>query len=198
MLIYLSMYWEGEDLGCSEKLHSVLWQKSADLASASRRKPAITHTKKVKKSVASGTACAAYIGNPSNWKTVCKKILILQCPLALGLTQPLTEMSKGKSVLLQAWSGPEGCRKLRSPDFMTMAQDGGKVSLMHRPPLPPGNAPGTHFCYRLGQPQGHSAIERILCQWKNPLTPGGIKPATFRFVAQQLNHCTTAIPNRNE
>ena len=49
--------------------------------------------------------------------------------------------------LLQAWSGPEGSRKLRFPDFMTTAQDGGKVvSLMHRPPLPPGNAPGTHFC----------------------------------------------------
>jgi len=32
------------------------------------------------------------------------------------------------------------------PDFMTTAQDGGKVvSLTHRPPLPPGNAPGTHF-----------------------------------------------------
>jgi len=31
---------------------------------------------------------------------------------------------------------------------MTTAQDGGKVvSLTHRPPLPPGNAPGTHFCY---------------------------------------------------
>ena len=38
---------------------------------------------------------------------------------------------------LQAWSGPEGSRKLRFPDFMTTAQDGGKVvSLMHRPPLP--------------------------------------------------------------
>jgi hypothetical protein len=39
---------------------------------------------------------------------------------------------KGKAVPLQAWSGPE---------------DGGKVvSLTHRPPLPPGNTPGTHFC----------------------------------------------------
>jgi len=29
---------------------------------------------------------------------------------------------------------------------MTTAQDGGKVvSLMHRPPLPPGNTRGTHF-----------------------------------------------------
>ena len=46
--------------------------------------------------------------------------------------------SKGKSVPLQAWSGPECSRKLRFPDFMTTAQDGGKfVSLTHRPPLPP-------------------------------------------------------------
>ena len=53
---------------------------------------------------------------------------------------------KGKAVALQAWSGPEGSRKLRFPDFMTTAQDGGKiVSLAHRPPLPPGNTPGTHF-----------------------------------------------------
>ena len=43
-------------------------------------------------------------------------------------------------------SGPEGSRKLTFPDFMTTAQDGGKVvSLTHRPPLPPGNTPGTHF-----------------------------------------------------
>ena len=53
---------------------------------------------------------------------------------------------KGKAVPLQAWSGPEGSRKLRFPDFMTTAQEGGKVvRLTHRPPLPPGNSPGTHF-----------------------------------------------------
>jgi len=32
-------------------------------------------------------------------------------------------------VPLQAWSGPEGSRKLRFPDFMTTAQDGGKVKV---------------------------------------------------------------------
>jgi hypothetical protein len=54
---------------------------------------------------------------------------------------------KGIAVPLQAWSGPEGSRKLSFPDFMTTAQDDGKVvSLTHRPPLPPGNTPGTHFC----------------------------------------------------
>jgi hypothetical protein len=34
---------------------------------------------------------------------------------------------KGKAVSLQACSGPEGSRKLRFPDYMTTAQDGGKV-----------------------------------------------------------------------
>ena len=31
-------------------------------------------------------------------------------------------VKKGKSVPLQAWSGPEGSRKLMFPDFMTTAQ----------------------------------------------------------------------------
>ena len=54
---------------------------------------------------------------------------------------------KGKSVSLQARSGPEGSSKLRFPDFVTTTQDGGKiVSLTHRPSLSPGNTPGTHFC----------------------------------------------------
>jgi len=67
--------------------------------------------------------------------------------MALGSTQNLTEMSKGKSVPLEGWNGPESSRNLRFPDFMTTTQDGGKiVSLTHRPPLPPGNIPGTHFC----------------------------------------------------
>ena len=42
---------------------------------------------------------------------------------------------KGKSVPLQTWSGPESSSKLRFPDFMITAQEGGKfVSLTHRPP----------------------------------------------------------------
>jgi len=54
---------------------------------------------------------------------------------------------KGKAVPLQAWSGAEGFRKLKFPDFMITAQDGGKVvRLTHRPPLPHGNTLGTHFC----------------------------------------------------
>ena len=42
---------------------------------------------------------------------------------------------------------PQDSRKLSFPDYMTMAQNGGKVvSITHRPFLPPGNTPGTHFC----------------------------------------------------
>jgi len=43
---------------------------------------------------------------------------------------PKNLVKKGKSVPLQAWSGPEGSRKLRFPDFMTTAQEGGKVSAL--------------------------------------------------------------------
>jgi hypothetical protein len=37
------------------------------------------------------------------------------------------------AVLLQAWSGPEGSRKLRFPDFLKTAQDGGKVVSLSSP-----------------------------------------------------------------
>jgi hypothetical protein len=54
---------------------------------------------------------------------------------------------KGKAARLQAWSGPEGSRKLRFPDLMTTAQDGGKiVNPTPRPHLLPGNIRGTRFC----------------------------------------------------
>ena len=37
---------------------------------------------------------------------------------------------KGKSVPLQAWTGPEGSRNLRLPDFVTTAQDGVRLSAL--------------------------------------------------------------------
>ena len=64
-----------------------------------------------------------------------------------GITFLVMSKCIGKSVPLPAWSGPEVSRKLRFSDFMTTAQDDDKfVSLTHRPPLPPGNAPRTRFC----------------------------------------------------
>jgi len=37
---------------------------------------------------------------------------------------------KGKAVPLQAWTGPEGSRKLRFPDFVTTAEGGGRLSAL--------------------------------------------------------------------
>jgi hypothetical protein len=72
----------------------------------------------------------------------CTVLVILVFLKQLGV-----QIVQGKAAPLQAWNGPEGSRKLRFPDFMTTAQDGGKVvSLTHWPPLPAGNAHGTHFC----------------------------------------------------
>jgi hypothetical protein len=63
------------------------------------------------------------------------------------IIQTVGSKGKGKAVPLQAWVGPEDSRKLRFLDFLTTAQDGGKVvSLTHRPHLHPGNTPGTYFC----------------------------------------------------
>ena len=63
------------------------------------------------------------------------------------LAFPLKVQVKGKAVPLQALGCPEGSRILRFPDFVTTAQDGGKiVSLMHRPLLPVANATGIYFC----------------------------------------------------
>jgi len=39
-------------------------------------------------------------------------------------------VKKGKAVPLQACTGPEGSRKLRLPDLVTTAQDGGRLSAL--------------------------------------------------------------------
>ena len=58
----------------------------------------------------------------------------------------VTIRKQGTSVPLQAWNGPEGSKKLRFPDFMKTALEGGKViNLTHRH-LPPGKADSHIAC----------------------------------------------------
>ena len=75
-------------------------------------------------------------------------ILILKADSnSFGTSRTGIHTGKGKTIPLQVWSGPEGSRKLRRPDFATTAQDGGTLSALRTGRLyPPGNTPGTHFC----------------------------------------------------
>jgi len=55
---------------------------------------------------------------------------------------------KGKEIPLQAWTGPEGSRRVKAPRF----QDNRHMKIVRSSALrtgrlyPPGNIPGTHFC----------------------------------------------------
>jgi hypothetical protein len=48
----------------------------------------------------------------------------------------------------------------------------------------PRNIPGTHFCYRMSQPQGHGAARRIMSM-KIQMTSSGIESNCLN----QLRHC---------
>ena len=58
------------------------------------------------------------------------------------------QLDKGKAVPLQAWSGPAGSRKLRFPDFMTMAQDIDTLYLLTAIGLSPGTAVQYTFTHK--------------------------------------------------
>jgi len=78
---------------------------------------------------------------------------------------------------------------------VTTAQDGGRLSALCTGRfLHPGNTPVYISVRGWVDPR---AIVRSggLYQWKIPMTPAGIEPATFRFVAQHLNYCATGPRN---
>jgi len=61
---------------------------------------------------------------------VCFSIVWREKEIWIGWTA-----GKGKTVPLQARRGPEGYKKLRFPDFVTTAQDGGSLSALRTGPL---------------------------------------------------------------
>ena len=109
--------------------------------------------------------------------------------------QTIVALQKAKQSPLQAWSGPEGSRKLRLPDFVTTAQDGGKVvSLTHRAAFTPRKYSWYSFVLEAESTPGPQCNRKDFISMKNPMTPAGIEPATYRSVVQHLNHCATAAP----
>jgi len=101
---------------------------------------------------------------------------------------------KCKAVPLQAWSGPEGSRNLTFPVTWQRHRMVIRLSALRTGRLYPQkmilvliHVKGWVDPKAIVRPEG-------LCQWKISMTPTGIESATFRFVAQHLNHCATAVP----
>ena len=69
---------------------------------------------------------------------------------------------KGKAISVQTRGGRVGSGCWGSQISRHSAHEGGNVIATHRPPLPPGNIPDTHFCYMRSRPQVHSAAGMIM------------------------------------
>jgi hypothetical protein len=70
---------------------------------------------------------------------------------------------KGRAIPVTGRGSPYGCETSRLPHFLDnqLTDYGEVVSLTRLPPITPRKIPGTHFCQRLSQPQGHTAARWI-------------------------------------
>jgi hypothetical protein len=104
----------------------------------------------------------------------------------------------GTIIPVQTWTGPEGCRKLRLPDFKTISTGRWYFCQAYAPAT---FGPQEIFLVRISV-RGWVDPKAIvwpegLCQWKIPLTLSGIKAATFQLAAQCLNQLCHCMPLLN-
>jgi len=99
----------------------------------------------------------------------------------------LNEMAR-KAIRLHAWTGPEGSRGISRQS----THEGDKVVRpTHRPPLP-----REIFLVLRSWIKPRAIVrQKGLFQWKIPLIPTGIEPATFRLVEQCLNQLRYRVPH---
>ena len=98
---------------------------------------------------------------------------------------------KVKEIPLQAWTGPEGSRRLKLPDFKTIGtwKRQGCQPYASAAFNPPSKFSWYSFLLEAESTQGQGLRKR-----KIPVTSSGIQPATFRLVAHCLNQLRYRVP----